>query len=107
MTDAAIIQRLDRIERLITSQQQAKSAGTWVGPSWVTEATGWNKERLRQARQQNIIQFKKSKGGGYLYKIESLPAMFIKSTPHEKNNPHPVNDRPGENKTPNGTGSID
>lgn len=89
MTEATAIhrleQKLDRIERLIKSQQQAKSAGTWAGPSWITEITGWDKERLRQAREQSIIQFRRSKGGGWEYKIDSLHPLLIKSTPHDNN----------------------
>lgn len=87
MTDTAHLQRLehkiDKLERLIKSQQQAKSAGTWAGPSWITEITGWDKERLRQAREQSIIQFRRSKGGGWEYKIDSLHPLLIKSAPHD------------------------
>lgn len=50
----------------------------WIGPGWVTDLTGWDAEKLRQARDNNLVEFKRSKGGGYLYKLESIPEIFIK-----------------------------
>ena len=57
---------------------QRKVSETWVGPSFVTDLTGWNFEKMRQARQNKMIEFKRSPGGGYLYKLESIPEQFIK-----------------------------
>lgn len=70
--------RLDRIDKKLNALAAEQRQSTWAGPSWVTELTGWDKEKLRQARDQKIVEFKRSQGGGYLYKLESIPEIFIK-----------------------------
>lgn len=69
---------LDRINKKLNALASAPKKSTWVPPGWVTDITGWDKEKLRQARNANIIEFKQSDGGGYLYKLESIPEIFIK-----------------------------
>lgn len=76
--DQDIKREFDRLHREIKSLKASHEKATWVSSSWVTEVTGWNKERLRMARQQKIIEYKDSPGGGYLYKLESIPEIFIK-----------------------------
>ena len=72
---------LDRINKKLNALVAAPKKSTWVGPGWITDLTGWDKEKLRQARNANIIEFKQSNGGGYLYKLESIPEIFINKTP--------------------------
>lgn len=81
METAQLIQRftkrIDRLEQLIIDQK--KEQERWAGPSWVTKLTGWNKKELQSAREQNLIDYKRSEGGGWLYNINSIPKAFIKS----------------------------
>jgi hypothetical protein len=55
-----------------------KRAETWVRVGWVTDLTGWNKEKLRQAREQGLVEFKED-GKSYLYKLESIHPLFLKN----------------------------
>lgn len=67
----------ERILREIKSLKAAQDKSTWIPAEWVLEVTGWNKRRLQTAREQGIIEVKE-KGRGYLYKLESIPDVFIK-----------------------------
>lgn len=67
--------KLNALATKILSEEQKE---TWVGPGWITDLTGWDYEKMRQARDSKIIEFKRSKGGGYLYKLESIPEIFLK-----------------------------
>jgi hypothetical protein len=69
---------LERINKKLNALAAGQRKETWVGPGWVTDITGWNYEKMRQAREGKIIEFKRSDGGGYLYKLESIPEIFIK-----------------------------
>lgn len=69
---------LDRINKKLNALAAAQSKATWVSAGWITRITGWDHEKLRQARNQKIIEYKKSEGGGWLYKLESIPELFIK-----------------------------
>jgi hypothetical protein len=68
----------ERLNKKLNDLLSAQRKATWIGPTWVTDLTGWTPEEMRQARQHNIIEFKRSPGGGYLYKLESIPEQFIK-----------------------------
>jgi hypothetical protein len=66
--------RILRIERnLVTLNRKS----TWLSATWVTDLTGWDGEKMRQARVQNIIEYRRKKTGGYEYKLESIPEIFI------------------------------
>jgi hypothetical protein len=75
--DADIKREFDRLLREIKSLKAHQGKATWVPPSWVTEITGWKKGKLQQAREQGIVEVKESPGGGWLYKLESIPEQFI------------------------------
>jgi hypothetical protein len=62
----------DKLNKIVAGQQKS----TWVSPLFITDLTGWDKEKLRQARQQNIVECKRD-GRGWLYKLESVPEQFI------------------------------
>jgi hypothetical protein len=66
------------INKKLNALAVAQKKETWVGPGWVTDLTGWSPEKMRQARNSKIIEYKESPGGGYLYKLESIPEQFIK-----------------------------
>jgi hypothetical protein len=69
---------ITKLQKQIKALVAIKDKSTWVSAHWVTDLTGWDKERLRTARDQNIIEHKRSEGGGWLYKLESIPQQFIK-----------------------------
>jgi hypothetical protein len=76
--DQDIKREFDRLHREIKALKKEQDKTTWVSCSWVTEVTGWNKSKLQMARQQKLIEYKESDTGGYLYKLESIPEIFIK-----------------------------
>lgn len=76
--DQDIKREFERLHREIKSLKASQEKATWVPVSWVLEVTGWTKRKLQAAREQKIIEFKESPGGGYLYKLESIPELFIK-----------------------------
>lgn len=75
--DQDIKREFDRLHREIKSLKEVQTKSTWVGHSWITEVTGWSKRRLQRAREQGVVEFKKSESGGLLYKLESIPEIFI------------------------------
>ncbi len=77
--DAETKQEFERLHKKLNALAAGQKKETWVGPGWITDLTGWNKSKLQVARNQGIIESKKSTGGGYLYKLESVPQIFIKS----------------------------
>lgn len=76
--DRELKQQFELINKKLNALAAGQLKATWIPPGWVTDITGWDKEKLRQARDQNIVEFKRSPGGGYLYKLESIPEIFIK-----------------------------
>lgn len=72
-----IKREFDRLHRELKALKELQAKETWVGPEWIIQATGWNKRRLQTAREQKIVEVK-PKGNGYLYKLESIPQIFIK-----------------------------
>jgi hypothetical protein len=67
----------DKIAALTDLLIKAKTKETWVGPSWIMELTGWDKVKLRKARDQGIIKFAQKNSGAILYVLESIPEVFI------------------------------
>ena len=68
--------RLDRIDQKLTTLLGQAKKQTWVKVSFITDLTGWNREKLRQARDQKIITYRKG-NNGFEYLLESLPEVFI------------------------------
>lgn len=68
---------LDRIRKQLSELIADKQKATWVSASWLMEVTGWSKRKLQSAREQGIVEFKSNSNGGILYKLESLPDIFI------------------------------
>lgn len=73
----ALEQKVDRLINTVASLRNelrsVKTKETWVGVGAVTELTGWEGEKLRWARNNNLIKFDKEKG----YLLESIPELFI------------------------------
>lgn len=76
----AEFERLNKKLNALVAQKRDQPCH-WIGPGWVSDLTGWDAEKMRQARDSNLVEFKRSNGGGYLYKLESIPEVFIKKTP--------------------------
>lgn len=76
--DQDIKRQFDMIHRKLNELAANQREEKWVSASFVTDLTGWDNEKLRQARNQKIIEFKRSPGGGWQYKLESIPDKFIK-----------------------------
>jgi len=72
-----IKREFEKLHKKLNDMMASERKATWVGPGWVTDITGWNNEKLRQARDQHIVEFKRSEGGGYVYRLESIPEIFI------------------------------
>lgn len=79
--DPEIKRQFDRLNKRITILTdlliKAKTKETWVGPSWIMELTGWDKYKLRKARDQGIIKYAQKNSGAVLYVLESIPEIFI------------------------------
>lgn len=73
-----IKREFEKLHREIKALKAGQDKATWVSAAWILEVTGWSKRRLQTAREQKIVEYKESEGGGYLYKLESIPEIFIK-----------------------------
>jgi hypothetical protein len=76
--DAETKREFDRLHRELKALKMEQEKKTWVSPSWISDLTGWSKEKLRMAREQKIVEVKRSNSGGWLYRLESIPQHFIK-----------------------------
>lgn len=73
------VQRLQRMEKKLDFLIEQQSKPTWVKVSFVRQITGWNKEKMRQARELGLIEWKKDEFG-FFYNVTSLsPAFFIRN----------------------------
>lgn len=70
-----ILQRLDRIERMLRKERKTK---TWVKAGVIAKATGWDKHKMAQARENGYVEWKKDESG-FFYNLDSLHPSFIKN----------------------------
>lgn len=77
--DADVKRELTRINEKLNILVAGQHKSTWVSPLFIMDLTGWDKSKLRQAREQKIVEVKRD-GRGWLYKLESIPERFIKKT---------------------------
>lgn len=76
--------RLARIERRLSQLvQENRKQAHWVKVSFIRQATGWNREKIRQARLQKLVIYEKRKTG-FWYDINSIPQIFL--NPHRHDN---------------------
>lgn len=52
----------------------------WVKATWIMEVTGWDKEKMRQAREQKVVITKGDRCSGILYDLNSIHPLLIKKT---------------------------
>lgn len=75
--DQEIKREFDKLNRAIKELVADRKRETWITPNWVLDVTGWDRLKLRQAREQGIVEYRKVKGKEYEYKLESIPEIFI------------------------------
>jgi hypothetical protein len=78
ITLESIDKMLQRIDGKLTILLNKPEKKTWLKVSFVTGLTGWNGEKLRQARDSQVLEFRKAETGGYEYLLESIPEKLIK-----------------------------
>lgn len=81
MTTLETLER--KIDNLTKAVRDSKPVPkrTWVSAGMIMELTGWNKERMRTARENGIIRFKEEDENGVRkikYLLESIPELLIK-----------------------------
>lgn len=74
-----LLERLDRIERKLSMLMQEKKKETWVKAPVITGMTGWDGNKMRRARENGYIKFKKD-NGCFFYDVESLHSVHIKQS---------------------------
>lgn len=74
-----VLTRLDKAEKEIAALKKEKSRQrhSWTKVGTITKITGWDKERLRRARNNNEIRFKKV-GSEIFYDLNSLNQLLVK-----------------------------
>lgn len=79
--DADIKKYLDRLYNKITSLEQRlvkQEKSTWLTANQLNKQLGIGHRKLEKYRALGQVEFKKSRGGGWLYRLESVPQEFIK-----------------------------
>lgn len=69
--------RLDRIDKKLNTLLADSRKQQWVKVSFIQDATGWDREKMRQARNQGIVKWEKRKDG-FFYDLNSIPPAFLK-----------------------------
>jgi hypothetical protein len=72
------VQRLQRLQQTVEKLVEQDNKPVWVKVSFVKEKTGWSNEKMRQARNLALIEWRKDEVHGFLYNIKSLDPIFIK-----------------------------
>jgi hypothetical protein len=76
--DKEIKQQFELINKKLNAIAAGQRKETWISYSWIQKITGWDKEELRMAREQKIVEVKRHGTSDWLYKLESIPEQFIK-----------------------------
>lgn len=81
MTDNDTISRqIQALSKKVDTLINQTNKKTWVKVSAIMEITGWNREKMRQMRDNGVIRFRKG-DNGMQYLLESVPDIFkIKKT---------------------------
>ena len=67
-----------RIDSKLTTLLNRPKKETWVRVFFIQDLTGWDAQRLRQARESGCIEWRKGENG-FEYLLESLNEKFIKA----------------------------
>lgn len=77
--EATILRELKHIkEQIATLRQQQKKEERWVSAYWIMQITGWDTDKLKTARRQNIITWRTKGARGVEYLLGSVPDEFKK-----------------------------
>jgi len=68
----------DKLNSLLEAVQVKNEKSTWLTANQLTTRTGITCRKLTQLRKMGQVEYKESRGGGWLYKLESLPEILIK-----------------------------
>lgn len=68
-----VLKRLERIERYLVIARPKK---TWVKVAIIAQRTGWNNEKMRQARDNGLVKYKKE-NGKFFYDLDSIHQSFL------------------------------
>lgn len=70
--------KIDRINEKISTllKKEDKEKITWVKVSVITGLTGWDHEKMRQARENGYVKFK-TENGKFWYALESLSSVWF------------------------------
>jgi uncharacterized protein YbgA (DUF1722 family) len=49
----------------------------WVSASEVMKITGWNKDQLRNKRDQGLIEYERNGRNGWKYLLETVPQLKV------------------------------
>jgi len=77
-SDKKLLQDFNRNVHWLKQNEMKKSKPKWVKARDIAELTGWDNNRIRRARENNVIIFKVI-DGERMYDLNSLPHLFIKS----------------------------
>lgn len=64
------------LNRYVDYERTAKRKETWVKVGIIRQLTGWDKEKMRNARLFGTVVFKKE-GGVFFYLVESVAPQLI------------------------------
>lgn len=80
----SLLRRIDRKLSLLLQEQGKEKPPKWVNVTVVTRLTGWDPEKLRQARLHNTIKYRAVGAGErktrYEYDLNSIHEIFLKQT---------------------------
>lgn len=69
-------QRIDRMDKKLTSLLTREKQETWVTAYVIYEATGWDHKKLRVMRKEGVVRWDELKKR---YLLESIPKVFLKN----------------------------
>lgn len=78
MMDPDTARELKRIQRQLDKLLEVQTKAMWAKVAFVQSLTGWDAEKLRQAREQGLVEWKKDEKLGWLYNLNSIPKIFIR-----------------------------
>jgi hypothetical protein len=68
----------DQLKALREDLKMKTEKSTWLTANQVNKLCGITAKELARMRELGQVEFKESPGGGWLYKLESLPEQFVK-----------------------------
>lgn len=73
-----LTERITRLEKKLRDIEKQKSVRRdWVKVTKVVQLTGWTKEQLRSARENEEIEYKKN-AKGFFYNLSTLNPLLLK-----------------------------